>query len=45
MKRKKVNQTSKQIGKMQPEGRPAAILGGGTSEEAGRAEALELPSS
>ena len=41
----KMNPKSKQIGKMRPEGRPAAILGGGASEEAGPAEASELASS
>ena len=36
---------SKRIGKMRPEGRLHGILGSGTSEEAGQAEALELASS
>ena len=36
---------SKQIGKLKPKSRLAGILGGGTSEEAGRAEASELASS
>ena len=33
------------VEKMRPEGRLHPILGGGTSEEAGLAEALELASS
>ena len=36
---------SKRIGKMRPEGILAAILGGGTMEEVGQAEALKLASS
>ena len=44
-KLKKVDLKSKQVGKLRPAGHLDCICGGGTSEEAGQAEALGLASS
>ena len=42
---KRRTKNRKQVGQMRPKGRPDGTFGRGTSEEAGRAEALELASS